>query len=385
MRVLVTATPVPTHFMPLVSLAWALRSAGHEILVAGQPDIMATVRSAGLGGASVGDWFRVGDLMRDHLREGERAIQAFGRPKPLTEFPDVWLRHSDNVLPGYLELARSFQPDLIVSDVLECNALILGGVLGIPVIHHRWGVDPISGPVRTAARTALQERCEHYGLDALPDPTVLLDPCPPRLQLPDAAPGTAIRYVPFNGGGLLPSWLPRKSSDGGIRRVAVSLGVRSLALNGVPHLRRILQSFDGLTDTEAVVTVEERYREEIGRVPANVRMIEPTPLHLFLGACSAVVHHGGSGTVMTSTSFGLPQLALPQLADQFAHGDRLAASGAGITLDDAESQDDPQRLSESLTDLLSDPGYRTSAGELGRYMERMPTPSRVVSDLERIA
>lgn len=381
MRVLILSTPVPTHFMPLVPLAWALRAAGHDILVAGQPDIMATVRAAGLGGASVGDWFRVDERMRESLKGGQRAIEAFGRPGPMTEFPEVWADHTDQVLPDYLDLARSFGPDLIVSDVLECNALIVGGVLGVPVVQQRWGVDPISGPLRATARTALKDRCETHGLGGLPDPTVVLDPCPRGLQLPDAEPGSPIAYVPYNGGGLRPSWLGN-TTDGAMRRVAVSLGVRTLALNGVPHVRNILWAFDGLADTEAVMTVEERYRDEIGPVPGNVRLIDPVPLHLLLGHCSAVVHHGGSGTAMTSSSFGLPQLVLPQLADQFAHGDRLAAAGAAITLDDAGSQDDRARLHHALATLLSDPAHRTAARELGRRMASMPSPARVVGDLE---
>ncbi|GAA3035986.1 hypothetical protein GCM10020000_11910 [Streptomyces olivoverticillatus] len=40
MRVLIIPSPVTTHFMPMIPLAWALRAAGHELLVAGQPDVM---------------------------------------------------------------------------------------------------------------------------------------------------------------------------------------------------------------------------------------------------------------------------------------------------------------------------------------------------------
>ncbi|MFD4175962.1 MULTISPECIES: nucleotide disphospho-sugar-binding domain-containing protein [Streptomyces] len=382
MRALIVTTPVPTHFMPLVPLGWALRAAGHEVLVAGQPDIMTAVRSAGLGGVSVGDWFRVGERMRGALKDGERAIDAFGRPEPVTEFPQIWVDHSDSVLPDYLELARSFRPDVVVSDAIECNALILGGTLGIPVVQYRWGVDPLSGPLRAAARTALKDRCERLGLDGLPDPALLLDPCPPGLQLPGAEPGTPIRYVPYNGGGTTPPGLERAPRDG-LRRVVVSLGVRTLALNGVPHVRRILHAFDGLDGTEALVTVEERYRDEIGPVPDQVRMIDPTPLNLLLRHCAAVVHHGGSGTAMTATSFGLPQLVLPQLADQFAHGDQLSAAGAAISLDTAADQDDPELLATSLKTLLTDDAPRESARRLARHMARMPSPTDVAADLAR--
>ena len=34
MRVLITSAPMHGHLFPLVPLAWALRAAGHEVLVA---------------------------------------------------------------------------------------------------------------------------------------------------------------------------------------------------------------------------------------------------------------------------------------------------------------------------------------------------------------
>jgi UDP:flavonoid glycosyltransferase YjiC (YdhE family) len=212
---------------------------------------------------------------------------------------------------------------------------------------------------------------------------MLLDPCPPNLQLPGVDPGTPIRYVPFNGSGALPDWL--RDDRGHVSRVAVSLGGRTLFYNGVPLVRHIVNAFRGLPDAEALVTVESEYREAIGPVPPNVRLIDPVPLHLLLGSCAAVVHHGGSGTTMTATSFGLPQLALPQLADQFWHGDRLVEAGAGIAFDDADRQNDPGQLHDALMELLAVPGYRKAAGEIRLEMQEMPPPSEVVAGLEQLA
>jgi hypothetical protein len=106
----------------------------------------------------VGDWFRVDDRMSDSLPGGQRAIEVFGRPAPLTVYPDVRMDHSDQVMPGCLALARSFGPDLIVPDSLECDALILGGVLGVPVVRQRWWAIPCRGrfarPQGRRSRTA---------------------------------------------------------------------------------------------------------------------------------------------------------------------------------------------------------------------------------------
>ncbi|MEU5103051.1 MULTISPECIES: nucleotide disphospho-sugar-binding domain-containing protein [unclassified Streptomyces] len=386
MRVLMLSTPVSTHAQPLVPLAWALRSAGHEVLFAGQPDVTGTVRSAGLSTVTMGEWFHADEILRATLPEGKRLIETRGRPTPeeVVGSTRVWMSHTRYVLPDYLDFARVFRPDLVVSDMLEFGAPIVAGVLGVPAVQHRWGVDPYTAGAYPAARLALQGVCRRLGLEGLPDPAVLLDPCPPVLQLPDALPGTPVRYIPSNGSGPVPSWLRADRRSPGKRRVAVSLGVRTLELGGIPHVRRLLRAFDGLGDVEALATIDEAYRERVGPVPSNVRLIDPIPLHLFLRTCDAMVHHGGAGTALTATAFGLPQLVLPQLTDMFDAGDRIAAAGAGITFDDAAAQDDPERLREALTALLDEPGYAKAAAELSREMRRLPAPPQIVTDLERL-
>ncbi|WP_034089987.1 nucleotide disphospho-sugar-binding domain-containing protein [Streptacidiphilus albus] len=385
MRVLMFNTPVPTHFTPLVPLAWALRAAGHEVLFAGQPEVVATARSAGLSGVVLGDWYHVGDMLTGGLRDGKRIIEtrAPAKPEEMAAGAKVWMMHARYLLPEYLDFAREFKPDLILSDMLEYASLVVGGSLGVPVVHHRWGLDPISTGARGPARLALQGACHRLGLPGLPDPDLVLDSAPTALLAPGSEPGRPIRYVPFNGPGVYPEWLREKKPFG--RRVVVSLGSRTLSLNGVPHVRDILSAFSGLSDTEAVATVEEEFREALGPMPENVRLIDPVPLHLIMESCDAVVHHGGAGTALTSTSFGLPQLVLPQLLDMFTTGQQLAAAGAAVCISDAEEQNDRSRLRAGLEAVLNEPGYARAAGDLARSMAGMPSPAEVVHDLEALA
>ncbi|MCX4469501.1 DUF1205 domain-containing protein [Micromonospora sp. NBC_01655] len=389
MRVLMMTTPVPTHFQPLVPLAWALRAAGHEVLVAAQPDVLPLVQSAGLSAVSVGTPFHCDDLLYESLPAGTRPLTVRPRPAPgmLGHYGRLWMTHARYLLPEYLSLARAIRPDLIVADPLEYSSLLVGAVLGVPVAHHRWGVDEISTPARSAVRPALAGVCDRLGIEGLPDPTVLLDPCPPSLQVPGAEPAVPMRYVPYNGRTVLPPWrheeVERRSTEpAGTRRVAVSMG-GTLAVNGVPFVRQVLSAFAGMPGVSVLATVDERYRAELGEPPKNVRLIDNTPLDLFLGSCDAVVHQGGAGTTMTTTTFGLPQLVLPQLAYHFGHGDRIAAVGAGIAFDTAAEQDDPALLRESLAALLFEPGYRKAAVELQAEMARTPAPDTIVADLER--
>ncbi|MFJ8477137.1 nucleotide disphospho-sugar-binding domain-containing protein [Kitasatospora sp. NPDC094011] len=392
MRALFVVTPDGGHLTPLAPLAWALRGAGHEVLVLGQPDVQAAAAGAGLSAASVGDWYGMTELIRGSLPYGGRPIEFWGHPSRNGDpgnFAAFWAAHNETVLAGYLEIARAFGPDLIVADGLEYCSLIIGGLLDVPVVHHRWGVDPLSGTTRVQAREAHRKLLDAHGLAELPDPVVVLDPCPPSLQLPDIEPGTPIRHVDSHGNGALPDWLHQEWVDAGRatgcrRRVVVSVGRNVLALNGAGLVAGILRACSELPGVDAIATVHKAYREELGPVPDNVRLIEPTPLNLLLTEHDVVVHHGGAGTTMSATWRGLPQLVLPQLADQFAHGQRLTELGAGLTLDEAEDQNNPATITAALADLLAKPGFKTAADELRHEMAWMPTPAQVVRDLEKL-
>lgn len=387
MRVLMMTTPVPTHFQPLIPFGWALRAAGHDVLVAGQPDVLESVRSAGLSVACAGAPFHVDDLLFEGLPAGTRPLSV--RPRPPREhlgfYGRLWMTHAKYLLPAYLELARGYAPDLIVADPLEYASLLLGAVLGVPVVHHRWGVDEISEPARVAVRPGLAGVGERLGVGPMPDPDLLVDPCPPSLQMPGAEAAQPIRYLPYNGRATLPEWRADEVRTGGWtrrfpRRVVVSMG-GSLAINGVPFVAAVLSAFDEMPGVTVLACVDRRYREQLGEVPGNVELIDPTPLDLLLHSCDAIVHQGGAGTTMTAVFFGVPQLVLPQLAYHFGHGDRIAARGAGIAFDTAAQQDDPALLRESLGALLFEGDYRAAAAALRAEMHAAPVPGEVIEAL----
>ncbi|MDT3442582.1 MULTISPECIES: glycosyltransferase [unclassified Pseudofrankia] len=383
MRILMISSPVPSHFTPMVPLAWAFRASGHDVLVAGQPDVMTAVRSAGLIGVSIGEPFGYASWMRG-VTGDRRPVETMPRPGVpgrSENIGEVWATHARNTMARYLEFAREFRPDLIVADQVEYGTLIVAEALGVPSVHHRWSVDPLSDPYLRRMRTALAPLATEAGLDEFPGPTVTLDPCPPTLQVPSATPGTPIRYVPFNGPGELPAWArARRATGPDGRTVVISLGRNTLALNGVPHLNLMLRTFAALPDVTVIATVDQEFRSVV-EAPQTVRIIEPTPLELILGECDVLVHHGGAGSSLTATLLGLPQLVLPQFPSSFATGERLQALGAGITIDGAEEQSDPGALSAAVGALLDDSGHRRAAEKLRHEMESMPAPALAAADL----
>ncbi|MBA8827497.1 UDP:flavonoid glycosyltransferase YjiC (YdhE family) [Saccharopolyspora lacisalsi] len=385
MRALLLSTPYTTHFMPLVPMAWALRTLGCEVLVAGQPEVTETARSAGLCTTTIGERFHGFDELHYRLASGERPLQLMGRQPPeLTQAGTTqWAVHARYHLASYLELAEEFAPDLVVSERMEAAGPIIARKLGVLAVAHRWGIDPMGATAREVAALQLTGACERLGIGGFPEPDLLLDPCPPELQVRSDEVIRPVRYVPFNGTGERPRWRFRSSPSVGGRnhRVCVTLGRQTLALNGLPLLRSIIDAASRLRDVEFVVTAEERYYEEIGAVPDNVMLIEPTPLDLFLGECDAVVHHGGSGTVLSCVHHGLPQLVLPQIADQFSAAKTLREAGAAKALFRASEQDDSAVLGESIRELLDQPEHGARARELRRSMHAMPSPAEVARQL----
>ncbi|GLZ36620.1 nucleotide disphospho-sugar-binding domain-containing protein [Actinokineospora sp. NBRC 105648] len=367
MRVLVMTSPFPTHLTPIVPLAWALRAAGHEVLVVCQPDVAAAAGRAGLNVAVVGGEY-------DDIGRRRRAKPVFARAeedgsRPWQVFARGWQARVDTLLGPSADVARAWRPDLIVADPLEFVAPRLAHALDIPYAHHRWGVD-VHGDERWWR--ACQALSGGQG-EGMPDPAAVFDPCPPGLQAPGLSPGSGIRFVPYNGTGSRPA-LPPWQRDA----TCVSFGTRAVALGGADLLRVTLRALIG----PVLVAAPAGTREALGEVPDGVTVLEDVPLSLVLDRCALVIHHGGAGTTLTATAFGLPQLVLPQAPYLVEHGERLAATGAGALLLAEEQRE--ENIRSAVAGLLTGAAGR-AARALAAGTAAQPTPADWVGPLEKIA
>ena len=374
MRVMVMTGPSTTHLMLMAPLAWALQAAGDQVLVVGQPDIVAAAHSAGLSVAMVGEEHREVDRWR-------RRKPSVGQGPPWESLRQEWRERAERVCPQALAVARTWRPDLVVAEPLEFCAQVVGGVLDVPVVRHRWGVDVVAADRARHMREALHTYCAGLGLDGLPEPALILDPCPPGVQSPDAAPSRPIRSVPSNGCGTLPDWALHRTAA---RRICVSLGTRTLRMDGLPMLRNAIEACGSLEDTETIVTADAAFREQIGPLPRSVRVVVPSPLDLFLRGCDAIVHHGGWGTALTTMAFGLPHVVLPRFPYLAEVADRIAHAGVGISVEPS-GQGDTAVIRDAVRAVLTEPTYAEAARALERAMAQMPTPAQVVGTLHDLA
>lgn len=370
MRVLLSAL-VPSHLMPIVPLAWALRSRGHDVLVTGDAPVTAAAHQAGLATSALA------------VRE---VAPATGRGPEEERNPGTV--RTEAYLPGYLDVARAWGAELVVTDPLEHAGWIVAAALGVPLVVHRYGPEDFSTALHHAMREPLRPYAEAAGAaPGLPDPDLLLDPCPPGLQSDALAPARAVRFVPYNGPGGVPGELLRAPAG---RRVCVCLGVRgseqlrteSRLPAGFAHVLAAIEAADGL---EGVLALPAGDPQPALALPPSVRPVHGMPIAPAVRRSDLVVHHGGAGTALTALASGVPQLVLPQ-GEPFlaANAERVAATGAGRALLSEEEQHDAALVARAVADVLDTPEYGTSAQLLRSGIEALPTPAELVGALEEL-
>ena len=271
-----------------------------------------------------------------------------------------------------VRLATDWRPDLIMRGPLDGAGGIAAAVLGVPAVVH--GISPgQSLDLAEGVAAELRESYQRFAVGPGPN-AAFLDVSPPGMRAPGAD-GIPVRYVPFNGGGVLERWLTTPRTR---RRLVVTLGTVLPHLAGVGPLAT-LTSAAADVDAEFVLALGGIDASALGELPANVRVVDWVPLNALLSVSDGVVHHGGAGTTMTAIAAGIPQFVLPQGADQFLNADAVARSGAGAVVT-AEELD-----ADRLTDLLTDPVKRTAAATLAAGLADQPSPAAVVPGLVKLA
>ena len=120
----------------------------------------------------------------------------------------------------------------------------------------------------------------------------------------------------------------------------------------------------------------------LGAVPDNVHVERFVAQSAVLPLVDLIVHHGGTGTVLSALEVGLPQLLLPQGADQFFNAEILTEAGAGRGLPNDAQQ--PGAIGEAVQALLGDASERRTAAKLRDEIAAMPSPADVVPELVKL-
>ena len=123
-----------------------------------------------------------------------------------------------------------------------------------------------------------------------------------------------------------------------------------MSLGAVEVLGRAIAEIAALAVDMLVTVGPEGDPASLGEVPDNVHVERFVAQSAVLTLIDLIVHHGGTGTVLSALEVGLPQLLLPQGADQFINAEILTAAGAARALpNDAQL---PAAIGEAVQKLL---------------------------------
>ncbi|MEO3976587.1 nucleotide disphospho-sugar-binding domain-containing protein [Streptomyces sp. CAU 1734] len=368
------------HLYPSLGLAWALRNAGHEVVVATSGVSVAAAANAGLAVRDVSPGADFASIFPRTGSNEDRARLMRERGMAMTESletPDVILekfsRVSDLMLDGTLSLAREWQPDLIVYSRLQGTALIAARALGVPAVEHGFSFLR-EGNLPRRFLPYLAPLYERTGTPVeLPEVTALY--FAPDYMMHGEGEGLTMCSVPFHGGGTVPDWAvePKRRP-----RICVTLGTVVPHVTGASSLTKVLDAA-AETDAEFVLALGDNPDLGGAELPSNVRVVGWTALNMMLWQCDAIIHHAGCATTLASAHAGIPQLALPQGADNWINAALIERTGLGLS---RESEDVDAGL---LNTLLHDEGLRASARAASAALAKEPGPDQLVARLVTLA
>jgi UDP:flavonoid glycosyltransferase YjiC (YdhE family) len=136
---------------------------------------------------------------------------------------------------------------------------------------------------------------------------------------------------------------------------------------------------------EKRATVEGATRDpgDLGTPPANVHDERWLPQADILRYASAIVCHGGSGTVRGTLAEGVPLVIVPMFADQPDNAARVHELGAGLAVESAYAGIDG--LARAVGTLLSDDRYAAGAANVAGDIRALPTVDAAVEILRELA
>jgi MGT family glycosyltransferase len=120
-----------------------------------------------------------------------------------------------------------------------------------------------------------------------------------------------------------------------------------------------------------------------GPQPPNVYIAPYIPQSLVLPASSAVVSHGGTGTVLGALAYGVPSVLLPMGADNPFNAARCETLGVARILNATSCS--PRDVRDAVADVLTTPSYRERARHLRDETRALPGAAYSVALLERLA
>jgi len=365
--VLFSSTSGVGHIFPMLPLARAFVAGGHDVLWAAPGHALRFV-GEGVPVVACGPDAATDRAIRDSVR-----IPAMDVPPPERAayvFPRMFgAALTPPMLADLLPVAREWRPDVMVHEQGELASPLVAALQELPSLTHAFG-GAVPAPLLADCAERLAETWAAHGLEVLPYAGCFgapyVDICPPSVQ--SVPIGHIAEVQPIRPATARPA-NPQEPplvyvTMGTVQNRALDLGPLARALARLP--------------VQVLVAVGEDGDTDLGDLPDNVRVEPWVDQPQVLTTAAVVVSHAGSGTFLGALAQGVPQLCLPQAADQFRNSEGGTRAGAVRVL--RPDQLGPEAVATEVAALLDgavDDGVRRVAAEIAA----MPSPDDVVGTL----
>jgi len=366
--------PLDGHINPLVPIIKALLAGGDDVVVATGAEAAPVVARSGarlaVAGSGVGAGFeRLARRTRGNPGDGiapERINHYF--------FPRLFGEIAvDDMIDDVVAAGRDFEPDLVLFESYTLVGPLAAELLGVPGVTHMVG-PLLDRQILDLANDAVSPIWRTFGRDvpgcAGLHRDVTLQVCPPSLERRQLPAGSALAMRPTP----LPTTAPIATE-----RPVVYVTFGTFFSTNLEPFRVVLDALAG-EPVEVVATVGEK-QDPTGLMPfpANSRVERFIPQADLLPSCSAVVHHGGAGTMFGALAHGVPQLIIPQGADNFEHAAICEAAGSSLTLRPGDVS--PIAIADAVGRLLDEPSFAASSRRAAAEIATMPGPAETAGTL----
>jgi MGT family glycosyltransferase len=395
---------------PLMSVARALVSRGHNVRVLADPVLRDEVEATGAEHLS---WTRaphktVSGPEGDFVRDWEAGPEGFARMRDRIAVGPAAAFAAD--VREELERRR---PDCVLTELLLFGPQVAAEAAGVPYVVLNPtinvvpapGVPPFGRGFLPAATDEDHERDRvagemgmHAWDEALPALNAArseqgLEPLDHVLEQGMSAALTLVMTsAAFDFSGALPPTVkhvgPRLDDPLWAEAWTASPGDDPLVLVALSSdyqdqadlLRRIVAAL-GELPVRGVVTTAKGIDPADVPAPSNVQVVRSAPHAAVLREAAAVVTHCGHGTTIKALAAGLPLVCLPMGRDQLDVAARVVYRGAGIRLD-AEAA--PHAIATALDEVLTDSGYREAAERIAAVIAEETAQDRAVAEIEAL-
>jgi sterol 3beta-glucosyltransferase len=375
---------------PFVALGKRLTREGHRVTVATHDEYAPLVGGHGLGFRPMGGSFKPiveGDLGRQWIESGDSFLRFLDLSRRVFEpLYATWARDAhDAVLDADLVLFHALTRGAVdAAEKRGVPAIGVGFAPGQPSAEHclffprapwgwlrRWLGERALEGMWTVGRAAYDEHRRSLGLT----PFRSRNPWNEMLRA-----GTHFLYAYSPHIGHVPEEWPASYHVTGSWTLDTSEAwdpppeLVDFLASGPPPVYVGFGSMTGRSPedlarlaTDAVARAGQRAVLVTGwgglaRAPRHdgVLVMESVPHEWLFPRCSAVVHHGGAGTVAAGLAAGKPTVVTAFFGDQPYWGDRVHALGAGPAPIPRRNLD-AQRLARALGEAVTDERYRRGA------------------------